>query len=202
MGKPPFETSCLKETYIRIKKNDYVIPRVSCGILYNCGNSCALVPPHFTLVPPHFALVLPPFALVQPPFALVPPPFALVLPPFALVPPPFALVPPPFALVPPHFALLPPQHISPVAAALIKKMLHADPTLRPTIGDLLTDEFFTCGYIPLRLPTTCLTVPPRFSIAPSSLEASQRRPLTALNKGTSVHTPRPVLLASVAFFAD
>lgn len=102
VGKPPFETSCLKETYIRIKKNDYTVPR----------------------------------------------------------------------------------HITPVAASLIKKMLHADPSLRPTIGDLLTDEFFTSGYIPLRLPTTCLTVPPRFSIAPSTLEASQRRPLTALNKGT------------------
>ncbi|KAJ8246087.1 hypothetical protein GJAV_G00263510 [Gymnothorax javanicus] len=102
VGKPPFETSCLKETYIRIKKNDYAIPR----------------------------------------------------------------------------------HISPVASDLIKRMLHADPSLRPTISDLLTDEFFTSGYIPLRLPTTCLTVPPRFSIAPSMLEPSQRRPLTALNKAT------------------
>ncbi|KAK3530669.1 hypothetical protein QTP86_031662 [Hemibagrus guttatus] len=29
VGKPPFETSCLKETYVRIKKNEYTIPRVS-----------------------------------------------------------------------------------------------------------------------------------------------------------------------------
>lgn len=28
VGKPPFETSCLKETYSRIKKNNYVIPWV------------------------------------------------------------------------------------------------------------------------------------------------------------------------------
>ncbi len=28
VGKPPFETSCLKETYIRIKKNEYSVPRV------------------------------------------------------------------------------------------------------------------------------------------------------------------------------
>ncbi len=28
VGKPPFETSCLKETYIRIKKNEYTVPRV------------------------------------------------------------------------------------------------------------------------------------------------------------------------------
>lgn len=29
VGKPPFETSCLKETYNRIKKNSYTIPWVS-----------------------------------------------------------------------------------------------------------------------------------------------------------------------------
>ena len=30
VGKPPFETSCLKDTYMRIKKNEYhVPPRVS-----------------------------------------------------------------------------------------------------------------------------------------------------------------------------
>ncbi|XP_062392976.1 serine/threonine-protein kinase PLK1 [Sardina pilchardus] len=101
VGKPPFETSCLKETYVRIKKNEYSIPR----------------------------------------------------------------------------------HISPVAAALIKRMLHAEPSLRPTIADLLTDEFFTSGYVPMRLPTSCLTVAPRFSIAPGTLEPP-RRPLTAINKGT------------------
>ncbi|XP_075035478.1 serine/threonine-protein kinase PLK1 [Mixophyes fleayi] len=101
VGKPPFETSCLKETYIRIKKNEYVIPK----------------------------------------------------------------------------------YINPVAAALIQKMLRSDPTTRPTIDDLLNDDFFTNGYIPSRLPTTCLTVPPRFSIAPSSVEQSFRKPLTAINKG-------------------
>lgn len=64
-------------------------------------------------------------------------------------------------------------------------MLHADPTLRPSMSDLLADEFFTSGYAPVRLPTSCLTVPPRFSIAPSSLDpALLRKPLSALNKGT------------------
>lgn len=100
VGKPPFETSCLKETYNRIKKNNYTIP----------------------------------------------------------------------------------WHINPVASALIKRMLHADPAQRPTISELISDEFFTTGYIPTRLPTTCLTVPPRFSLAPSTAaELSQRRPLTAIN---------------------
>ncbi|KAF7689807.1 hypothetical protein HF521_013160 [Silurus meridionalis] len=78
-----------------------------------------------------------------------------------------------------------PRHINPVASALIRRMLHADPTLRPSVADLLTDEFFTSGYVPLRLPTSCLTVPPRFSIAPSSLEpALHRKPLSAFNKDT------------------
>ncbi|KAM3864627.1 serine/threonine-protein kinase PLK1 [Diretmus argenteus] len=102
VGKPPFETSCLKETYNRIKKNNYTIP----------------------------------------------------------------------------------WHINPAASTLIKRMLHADPAQRPTIAELTTDEFFTSGYVPIRLPTTCLTVPPRFSIAPSTA-MEQRRPLTLLNnKGT------------------
>lgn len=26
VGKPPFETSCLKDTYLKIKKNEYHIP--------------------------------------------------------------------------------------------------------------------------------------------------------------------------------
>ncbi|CAL8331041.1 unnamed protein product [Lota lota] len=100
VGKPPFETSCLKETYNRIKKNSYAVP----------------------------------------------------------------------------------WHVNPAATSLIKRMLNAEPALRPTIAELQTDEFFTGGYCPLRLPTTCLTVPPRFSIAPSQAqELSQRRPLSALN---------------------
>uniref|UniRef100_A0A8K9X4F8 Serine/threonine-protein kinase PLK n=1 Tax=Oncorhynchus mykiss TaxID=8022 RepID=A0A8K9X4F8_ONCMY len=120
VGKPPFETSCLKETYNRIKKNNYTIP----------------------------------------------------------------------------------WQINPVAASLIKRMLHADPSQRPTVSQLLTDEFFTEGYIPLRLPTTCLTVPPRFSIAPSSLEPSQRRPLTALNNKEKVEQKDEPLLREIPEATD
>ncbi|XP_051820691.1 serine/threonine-protein kinase PLK1 [Antechinus flavipes] len=107
VGKPPFETSCLKETYIRIKKNEYSIPK----------------------------------------------------------------------------------HINPVAASLIQKMLRSDPASRPTINELLNDEFFSSGYIPSRLPTTCLTVPPRFSIAPNSVDSGGRKPLVALNKGMDSPAP-------------
>ncbi|XP_020365256.1 serine/threonine-protein kinase PLK1 [Rhincodon typus] len=100
VGKPPFETSCLKETYLRIKKNEYNIPK----------------------------------------------------------------------------------HINPVAANLIQRMLRSDPSARPNIHELLNDEFFTSGYLPVRLPTTCLTMAPRFSLAPGGIDSSMRRPLTELNK--------------------
>ncbi|XP_061456190.1 serine/threonine-protein kinase PLK1 [Rhineura floridana] len=101
VGKPPFETSCLKETYIRIKNNEYTIP----------------------------------------------------------------------------------THINPLAATLIQKMLRSDPSARPTVDELLSDDFFTTGYIPSRLPTTCLTVAPRFSLAPTGFDPSGRKPLTVVNKG-------------------
>ncbi|NXX96049.1 PLK1 kinase, partial [Centropus bengalensis] len=75
------------------------------------------------------------------------------------------------------------QHINPVAANLIQRMLRSDPATRPTIHELLSDPFFTSGYAPSRLPTSCLTVAPRFPVAPSGLESAVRKPLTTLNKG-------------------
>lgn len=139
MGKPPFETSCLKETYNRIKKNNYTIPWVR-----------------------RFNTML--FFLI---FFKEKKLYTKML----------------FRLSRINLkAIVFVQHINPAATTLIKRMLHADPTQRPTIAELQADEFFTSGYIPLRLPTTCLTVPPRFSIAPSTAtELSQRRPLTAIN---------------------
>ncbi|XP_059108402.1 serine/threonine-protein kinase PLK1-like [Peromyscus eremicus] len=82
-----------------------------------------------------------------------------------------------------------PKHINPVAASLIQKMLQAKPAARPTIEELLKDEFFTSGYIPARLPITCLTIPPRLSVAPSGLDPSSRKPLMVLEKG--VERPLP-----------
>lgn len=35
VGKPPFETSCLKETYLRIKKNEYSIPKVMTTLMFS-----------------------------------------------------------------------------------------------------------------------------------------------------------------------
>lgn len=90
----------------------------------------------------------------------------------------------------------PPQHVNPAASSLIKRMLHADPSQRPTIAELQADEFFTSGYVPTRLPTTCLTIPPRFSMGPSTaMELNQRRPLTAINnKGNGKEKKKQLLI--------
>lgn len=73
VGKPPFETSCLKDTYTKIKKNEYHIPV---------------------------------------------------------------------------------SRMSPPAKRLIERLLQADPTQRPTMEQVLHDEFFTAGSaFSFRLPS-------------------------------------------------
>ncbi|PIK59745.1 polo-like kinase [Apostichopus japonicus] len=97
VGKPPFETTSLKETYQKIRSNDYHIP----------------------------------------------------------------------------------SNISLSARALISRLLQKDPTKRPNMAAILKDDFFTSGYLPPKLPTSCLTTAPRF--APTS----SRAPLSEVkdNKG-------------------
>lgn len=110
-GKPPFETSCLKETYQRIKKNEYHIPS---------------------------------------------------------------------------------QRVSPAARALIHKLLKPDPTSRPTMTSILEDEFFTTGFLPAGLPTSCLTMAPRFDTLKQAADSS-RKPLLELNSdGTQSRAPSAV----------
>lgn len=98
VGKPPFETSSLKETYTKIKKNEYHIP----------------------------------------------------------------------------------SRVSPSAKNLLTKLLKSDPSERPGMGILLEDEFFTSGYLPSRLPTSCLTMAPRFDTLAKS-ESLCRKPLLEIN---------------------
>jgi polo-like kinase 1 len=100
VGKPPFETKSLKETYSKIRKNDYFIP----------------------------------------------------------------------------------PKISNAAQMLIVRLLRADPNERPTPEQALTDEFFTSGYMPPRLPTSCLTTAPRFTSVEQYV-GLQRKPLSLVNKG-------------------
>ncbi|KAL5006331.1 hypothetical protein ScPMuIL_015137 [Solemya velum] len=107
-GKPPFETSCLKDTYMRIKKNEYHIP----------------------------------------------------------------------------------SRVSIPARNLIQKMLKSDPTDRPNMDQIIEDEFFISGYLPSRLPTSCLTMAPRVDTLVKS-ESLCRKPLLELN-GPASDQVRPM----------
>ncbi|VDH94478.1 polo-like kinase 2 [Mytilus galloprovincialis] len=82
LGRPPFETSTLKETYVRITSNNYSIP----------------------------------------------------------------------------------QTVSQGAKSFIQKCLRHDPDQRPTVEELLSDDFFTSGFMPKSLPSTCCTNAPKFPV--------------------------------------
>ncbi|XKL59972.1 hypothetical protein PGB90_000988 [Kerria lacca] len=100
VGRPPFETNSLKETYDRIKRCDYRLPTV----------------------------------------------------------------------------------VRPAAATLIHQMLQPDPKKRPTVKEILASEFFQ-GYIPSKLPISCLTVAPRFdAMAAKENMSLTRKPLLELNR--------------------
>lgn len=101
VGHPPFETPTLKETYIRIKKNEYHVP----------------------------------------------------------------------------------SSVSSPARNLIRKMLQQEPEKRPDIEAILNDDFMTCGPLPSRLPTSCLTTEPRFDTLNATLTVHGRKPLLERNDG-------------------
>lgn len=100
VGKPPFETQTLKDTYARIRKNEYHVP----------------------------------------------------------------------------------SRVGPLAKNLIAKLLQHDPDQRPTIGDILNDDFMTMGYLPPRLPVSCLTMAPRFDTKNNQSLIARRGPLMEINK--------------------
>ncbi|XP_046631320.1 serine/threonine-protein kinase PLK1-like [Daphnia pulicaria] len=79
-----------------------------------------------------------------------------------------------------------PSRIGPLARALISRMLQGDPACRPAVDIVLNDEFMTCGYMPTRLPLSCLTMAPRFDAKLNSSIIAVRRPLGEVNR---VHLP-------------
>jgi len=99
VGKPPFETQTLKDTYNRIKKNEYYVP----------------------------------------------------------------------------------SKVGPLAKSLIQKMLQHEPTMRPTIAEVLRDDFMTMGYLPPRLPVSCLSMAPRFDTKANASLVARRNPLSEFN---------------------
>ncbi|TPP62149.1 Serine/threonine-protein kinase PLK [Fasciola gigantica] len=69
-----------------------------------------------------------------------------------------------------------PTRVSTSASKLIRALLHADPSKRPSMFTILDDEFFK-DYTPNCLPVTALTTCPRFDITIQS----GRRPLSDIN---------------------
>ena len=51
---------------------------------------------------------------------------------------------------------------------------------RPNVVKILEDDFITQGYMPSRLPTSCLTMAPRFDTKQQQL--NKRGPLQEINK--------------------
>ncbi|XP_076290664.1 serine/threonine-protein kinase polo isoform X2 [Lasioglossum baleicum] len=71
-----------------------------------------------------------------------------------------------------------PHHINSIAMSMISDMLQGNPSKRPTIGQLLKDQFFTCGFMPASLPLSCLTMAPRLDMLEMH---NQRKPLSEMN---------------------
>ena len=53
---------------------------------------------------------------------------------------------------------------------------------RPTVDQCLNDDFMTQGYMPSRLPLSCLTMPPRFDPRLNNSLIAVRRPLGEINR--------------------
>jgi len=52
----------------------------------------------------------------------------------------------------------------------------------PNVDQVLNDDFMTMGYMPSRLPLSCLTMPPRFDARMNTSIISARRPLGEVNR--------------------
>ncbi|CAL1535570.1 unnamed protein product [Lymnaea stagnalis] len=55
-----------------------------------------------------------------------------------------------------------PSSLSTSVKNLIRRCLHPEPVSRPTLQDILSDEFFTCGFLPHSLSPACCTAMPKF----------------------------------------
>ena len=61
-----------------------------------------------------------------------------------------------------------PPNVSKPAKHLIQRLLHPDPACRPTLDRIVQDEFFTAGYLPKSLPTSCCDSAPKWPSSGSS----------------------------------
>jgi len=70
-----------------------------------------------------------------------------------------------------------PSNVNKNACIIINKMLQCDPKKRPHVSEIMKADFFTTGYMPKKLPPSCLTMAPRFDSINYRESISNRRPL-------------------------
>ncbi|KAF5270466.1 hypothetical protein FQA39_LY08344 [Lamprigera yunnana] len=70
------------------------------------------------------------------------------------------------------------SNISAPAKNMIMMMLQSEPKLRPKVQELVHYEFLTTGYTPASLPSSCLTMAPRFD---QFEKTALRKPLIQIN---------------------
>ncbi|KAK2179855.1 hypothetical protein NP493_469g02030 [Ridgeia piscesae] len=58
-----------------------------------------------------------------------------------------------------------PSHISTSARNLIQRLLSPEPSQRPSLEKILADEFFSAGYTPKTLSSSCCEWAPKYSVA-------------------------------------
>uniref|UniRef100_A0A914UTW7 Protein kinase domain-containing protein n=1 Tax=Plectus sambesii TaxID=2011161 RepID=A0A914UTW7_9BILA len=82
-----------------------------------------------------------------------------------------------------------PSRIGAHAAHLLNRLLAPEPSARPNIHEILAFDFFTQGYLPSRLPTSCLTMAPKFpSMTQLRSGNDDRRALVDINsRGTRLN---------------
>ena len=77
-----------------------------------------------------------------------------------------------------------PSRIPANATALIKKMLQPNPADRPSLNEILDDDFFKKGFFPNRLPASSVTVSPKWSEYEKTGESEKKISKEAIKKIT------------------
>ena len=75
-----------------------------------------------------------------------------------------------------------PSKIGPLARNLITKLLQNEPHKRPSVKEILQDDFMTMGYLPNRLPLSILSMAPRFDTKLNASLIARRAPLSDYNQ--------------------
>lgn len=88
-----------------------------------------------------------------------------------------------------------PSRISDNAAKLIQKMLQANPANRPSLNEILADDFFKKGFFPNRLPASSITTSPKWSDYEKSGESEKKISKEAI-KNITIALSRQMKLGS------